>query len=313
MRAPGVIKTTLCFLLVAIAVLPTAEPAVAQDAASATTIFRQLNDTSIAIYQDAKRRFLGDADPVVIAGFSSVLIRQHGAEKRVGQTPAPYDLLKTVDHVPRSLWAALRPAIAGLDREEAWRARLAELRPRVAAALGAVKQAGLPPEAAGRGERTLRTSLGLLDGYLAQGLPSTEQLQRDMRGLAPAILADAADAARARLDAIDRDVRPWWDGLSQAERERTFVVVLGAKTARPGNLAYTYFVNLLGTAEDGHRVIYAEGIFDEKGADGILAQLVTDRRLSVDFFADERRMERDVLADGAEQRLMQLFGRLGTP
>ena len=110
-----------------------------------------------------------------------------------------------------------------------------------------------------------------------------------------------------------RSVRPWWQGLSQAERERTFVVVLGAKTARPGNLAYTYFVNLLGTAEDGHRVVYAEGIFDEKGADGILAQLVTDRLLSIDFFADERRMERDILADGAEARLLQLFGRLGTP
>lgn len=313
MRTHGVITTTLWFLLAAVAALPITEPAVAQDATPATTIFRQLNDASIVIYQDAKRRFLADADPVVIAGFSSVLIRQRGAEKRVGQTPAPYDLLKTVDHVPRSLWAALDPAIAGLDREDAWRARLVELRPRVAAALGAVKGAGLPPEAAGRGERTLRTSLGLLDAYLAQGLPSHEQLQRDMRGLAPAILADAADAARARLDAIDRDVRPWWDGLSQTERERTFVVVLGAKTARPGNLAYAYFVNLLGAAEDGHRVVYAEGIFDEKGADGIVAQLVTDRRLSVDFFADERRMERDVLADGAEARLLQLFGRLGTP
>jgi hypothetical protein len=60
-------------------------------------------------------------------------------------------------------------------------------------------------------------------------------------------------------------------------------------------------------------VLYAESVFDEKGADGILAQLLTDRRLSVDFFADERRMERDLLADGAEARLLQLFGRLGAP
>jgi hypothetical protein len=144
-------------------------------------------------------------------------------------------------------------------------------------------------------------------------VPSQAQLQHDMRALAPALLADAADAARARLDAIDRDIRPWWLGLSRNERERTFVVVLGAKTSRPGNLAYSYFVNLLGAAEDGHRVLYAESVFDEKGADGILAQLLTDRRLSVDFFADERRMERDLLADGAEARLLQLFGRLGAP
>jgi hypothetical protein len=308
MRAPGIIGTIAGLVLAAIS-----GPAAAQDATSTTAVFRQLNDTAIAMYRDAKQRFLAEADPVVIAGFASVLIRQHGAERRVGQTPPPYDLLKTIDHVPRSLWAALRPAVAGLDREEAWRARLAELRPRAAAALGVINETGLPPEAAGRGEHTLRASVGLIDNYLARGLPSREQLQRDLRALAPALLADAADAARARLDAIDRDVRPWWQGLSQAERDRTFVVVLGAKTSRPGNLAYSYFVNLLGTAEDGHRVVYAESVFDEKGADAILAQLVTDRRLSVDFFADERRMERDLLADGAEARLLQLFGRLGAP
>lgn len=51
--------------------------------------------------------------------------------------------------------------------------------------------------------------------------------------------------------------------------------------------------------------------FDEKGADGILATLLTDRRLSVDFFADERRMERNLLADGAEARVLQLFGPRG--
>ena len=103
-------------------------------------------------------------------------------------------------------------------------------------------------------------------------------------------------------------MRPWWAGLGQAERDHVFVVVLGVKTARAGNAAYAYFVNLLGAAEDGHRVVYAEGIFDEPGADGLLATLLTDRRLSLDFFADERRMERDLLADGAEARLLELFG-----
>ena len=104
-----------------------------------------------------------------------------------------------------------------------------------------------------------------------------------MRALAPAILADAAEAARARLDAIDREIRPWWDGLSQPERDRTYVLVLGVKTARPGNLAYPYFVNLLGAAEDGQRVVYAEGVFDEEARTAFLATLLTDRRLSVDL------------------------------
>ena len=302
-------KTGIAGLLL----LAFAGPAAAQDPASVMPAFRQLNDTAIAIYRDAKIRFLAQADPVIIANFDGVLIRHHGTVRRVGQTPPTNQLLKTIDHVPRSLWAALRPASEGLDREEAWRGTLAELRPHIAAVLEALPRAGLSPTAAKRGEQTLRSSLGLIERYLAQGPPGPEQLQRDMRAFAPALLADASEAATAQLDAIDRDLRPWWNALSPAERERTFVVVLGAKTPRLGNLAYTYFVNLLGVAEDGHRVVYAESVFDEKGADAILATLLTDRRLSIDFFADERRMERDLLADGAEARLLQLFGRLGVP
>jgi hypothetical protein len=308
MRKSGIVRLSAGLLLLALA-----GPAAAEDPASVAQAFHQLNDTAIAIYQDAKRRFLAQADPVVIADFDGALIRHHGTVRRVGQPPPANTLLKTIDHVPRSLWAALRPASAGLDREETWRGKLIELRPRIASALETMPRAGLSPAAAKRGEQTLRGSLELIERYLAQGLPSQEQLQREMRAFAPALLADASEAAAAQIDALDRDLRPWWIALSPPERERTFVVVLGAKTPRVGNLAYTYFVNLLGAAEDGHRVIYAESMFDEKGADAILATLLTDRRLSVDFFADERRMERDLLADGAEARVLQLFGRLGTP
>src|SRR5207302_2041511 len=118
-----------------------------------------LNDMAIAIYQDAKHRFLDQADPVIIAGFDGVLIRHHGAARRVGQPPPATQLLKTIDHAPRSLWAAIRPAGEGLDREEAWRGQLSELRPRITAALEAMPRAGLSQAAAKRGEQTLRSSL----------------------------------------------------------------------------------------------------------------------------------------------------------
>jgi hypothetical protein len=222
-------------------------------------------------------------------------------------------VLKAVGHVPRSIWAALRPAIEGLDPEQAWRPRLAELRDRAKVALGVLPQAGLSPAATKRGTELLRVSLELIDRYLVQGLPSRTELQATARTFVPAILADAAEAARLQLEALDTDIRPWWVGLSEAERAATYVLVLGAKTPRADNLAYSYFVNLLGQGEAEHRVVYAEGVFTEERADALLATLVTDRRLSTDFFAHERRMERDLLADGAEARLLEMFGRLGTP
>ena len=298
---------------VALALLMAAAAPAMADAQATPDAFQQLNDDAIGVYRDAKERFHAAADPVVIVGFEDVMIRHRGQTRRVGQIPPAYQILKANGHAPRSIWAALRPAVDGLDPDATWRGKLTELRPRIAAARAALPVAGLPPAATARDQRLLDACLGLIDVYLSLGLPDHARLESDMRALAPLILADFAEAARLQLDAIDADVRPWWAGLTDAERGNTYVLVLGPKTPRDGNLAYTYFVNLLGRAQDGYRVIYAEGIYDEPGAEALLAQLVTDRRLSVDLFVDERRMERDILADGAQAWVLEHFGRLGTP
>src|SRR4051794_861768 len=299
-------------LAVAVLVLAAAGTGFAEDQ-SPPDPFKLLNDVDSAIYQDAKHRVVGAVDPVVIVGFEDIVIRHAGQTRRVAHIPPAYQVLKSIGHTPRSIWAALRPAVEGRDPEATWRGKLADLRPKITAAKAALPAAGLSPTATARDTRLLDASAGLIDVYLATGLPDQARLEGDMRVLAPVILADATEAARLQLDAIHADLRPWWNGLSDAERAATYVVVLGPKTPREGNLAYTYFVNLLGRAQDGYRVIYAEGIFDEAGADALLAQLVTDRKLSADFFVDERRMERDLLADGAEDWVLEHFGRLGLP
>ena len=283
------------------------------DAQPVTDPFQQLDEVASAIYRDAKDRFHAAAGPVVIVGFEDVMIRHRGQTRRVGHIPPAYQILKAGGHTPRTVWAALLPAMEGIDPDATWRGKLERLRPHIQAARAALPGAGLSPEATARDQRLLDASLGLIDVYLSLGLPDRARLEADMRALAPLILADAAEAARLQLAAIDAEVRPWWQGLSDAERRSTYVVVLGPKTPREGNLAYTYFVNLLGRAQDGYRVIYAEGIYDEAGGEALLAQLLTDRRLSADFFVDERRMERDILADGAEDWILEHMGRLGTP
>ena len=85
----------------------------AGDQAAALDVFRALNDNTSAVYQDAKRRFLAAADPVLLVGYDSgsfdgVLVRHGGETTHLGLTPPAYHVLKAVDHVPRTLWAALR-------------------------------------------------------------------------------------------------------------------------------------------------------------------------------------------------------------
>src|SRR5437763_539490 len=71
MRKAGWVGAGLCFWLL----LPS--PAAAQDAATSAA-FRQLNDSAIAIYQDAKQRFFAQAGPVLMAGNGGVAIRDRG-------------------------------------------------------------------------------------------------------------------------------------------------------------------------------------------------------------------------------------------
>src|SRR5947209_15099087 len=89
MRNTGIIATGAALLVAALPV-----PGAAQDADAALAIFGRLNDESISIYQDAKRRFLAAADPVIIVGPNSVLIRHGGGNQRVGKIPPAYQLLK---------------------------------------------------------------------------------------------------------------------------------------------------------------------------------------------------------------------------
>ena len=265
----------------------------------------------MAIYRDAKQRFLGATGPVVIAG-GSVQIAHKGAITRCCEVPDSYDVLKTVGHVPRSIWAAMRPAIEGLDPEQTWRQHLTGLRPLAEAALAALPQAGLPPDvhqprcrdAEGRAWRCSTVTWP----KVSRPSPSSRPPSRSSR---PPSWPTPAMRPVAQLDAIDAVLRPWWHGLSDAERAATYVVVLGPKAPRVGNAIHNYFVNLVGSAGAERRVIYAEGMFTPEAGEAVLAALVTERRLSTDFFADEQRMDRDLLSDGAEARLLQMFGRLG--
>jgi len=74
--------------------------ALAQDTATLKT-FETLNASTMAIYRDAKQRFLGATGPVVIAG-GSVQIAHKGAITRCCEVPDSYDVLRR--------WATSREA-----------------------------------------------------------------------------------------------------------------------------------------------------------------------------------------------------------
>ena len=130
-------RLALAFL----AVLSAAAPARAQDP------FRALNDATIAIHNAAKDAYLAAADPLIVATPATVTVRYKGEIRAVARIPPAYHILKSIGHAPRAVWAAVRPAVDGMDPGQAWRARLGSLRGPVAAARAAVPGAALSPAA----------------------------------------------------------------------------------------------------------------------------------------------------------------------
>ena len=270
----------------------------------------QLNTVARAAYGDGRAALIARASPVIVVAFDELVLLRDGKETREAFTPAAYHQLKSVAHLPLGVVALLAAQSPGA-RDGAWRARLTELGTRARSADLAIDRLDLAAPQKTRQHRIVADSLQFIDAALTGGAPAETALTAFAHAMAPLVLANAYDAARAQIDGLHALAQRWRKEMSEQEWQHLFVVVLGPKLPRAGNVQYAYFVEALGAGSADRRVIYAEGIFDQKQAIALLATIVTDRRAGIAFFNDETRLERDLLSDAARAYLPRLFGRLG--
>lgn len=290
----------------AVALIAVSTSAVAQTPQDA---LGQLNVTARAAYADGRAALLARTSPVIVVAFDELILLRDGKETRDPFTPPLYHQLKSVAHLPLGLVTLLLPETPGA-RDGAWKQRLAELRERGAAADAAIDNFAFTAPQKARQRRIIADSLRFIDGVLATGAPSPAALDGFARSVGPALLANATDAGRAQLDALHALVQRYKREMTPEEWSRLYVLVLGAKLPREGNVQYEYFIAALGHGAE-RRVIYAESVFDKDRALALLGTIVVDRRVGVTFFEDDTRMERDLLADAAKAHLLRLFGKLG--
>jgi hypothetical protein len=295
----------LAFAFLAVALL---ETPVAADP-SADAVLNDLNTTARAVYGAGKAKLLARTDPVVIVAFNELILRRGGQESRVNFTPPAYHRLKSISHVSLGLYGALAPAAGNAD--EAWRPAIAELRAKAVAVREVLDRLELSPVQVARQRELIDLSTAFIDATLAVGRVERAALVAYGRAAAPLVLANATDAARLQLDGLHAAFEPWRRRLSAEEWARLYVLVLGSKMPRAGNLQFSYFVYAMGEDAVDKRLVYAEGIFSADSAKRLLGTLVTDRGLAEAYFADPIRMDRDLLADAADAHLLRMFGKLG--
>jgi hypothetical protein len=301
-------KTAIAILLVGVAL---AAPALAQPvpASPAEQAAEDLNGDLLRVYREAKKVRLAQTSPVIVIAFGEAVLIRAGSEQRVDFTPSGYDRFKDMSHTVLGFYGAAALALA--DPKSDWAGEFRTLRGRVAAVLPQLTALGFTGDRLERQTQLLRAAIDFADRMLAAGTVTQEALTAYARQQAPLVLANATEAAAAQLDGLDALVQKWRGEMGEAEWQRLYVIILGPRMPRAGNLQFQYFVNALGASAIDQRLFYGEGIFDVKGGLDLLATIITDRELSTAVFADRLRMDRDLLADGAEARLLTMFGRLG--
>ena len=253
-----------------------------------------------AFYGRGRAATLDRLDPVIVVEMDKLVLKRGGKRAEATVIPPLYHRLKAVSHIPLALYVALAPhRDEPLDGEKL--DQLRTFRARVEAVAVALEGSGFSPEQAARSRAIVQRSAAFLDGVLSSGRYDPAALVALTRSLGPLVLAHAADAAKAQIDAYHARVSAWRAEIPPSEWARLRVVVMGVQMPRRHNTAVQYFAKLLGLPGESRRLVYAEELpgADEPGAENLLATHQLDSELSSAFFADPERMEIDLLGNAA--------------
>jgi hypothetical protein len=138
-----------------------------------------------------------------------------------------------------------------------------------------------------------------LDGVLKTGRYEAGELRALTKGAGPVVLSNAAEAARAQIDAYHAQGSAWRRQMPEEQWAKLHVVILGPQMPRRHNVAVQYFAKLMGLPGESRRLVYAEELGGEEQALKLLATHRIDSELSEAFFGDRERMEIDLLGNAA--------------
>jgi hypothetical protein len=264
-----------------------------------------LNDNFRAAYAAGRKESLRHTDPVILVEGDTVVLRRKGERVAQPYTPPIYHDLKAVAHVPLAVFVLLAPYGDGPLSDERI-AAVRRYRELIPAARAEVAKRGFTGAVLERQYRMIDDSSAFLDGVLERKEAKTADVAAFTRRMGPVVMENANEAARAQIDGLHTRVMAWRKEMTPDEWRRLRVVVMGSHMPREGNLAMQYFTRVLEEPVDNRRLMYAESVWDEEPAMKLVGTSVLDTRIGADFFGDELRMHRDLLADAAKAYVKQL-------
>jgi hypothetical protein len=209
-----------------------------------------------------------------------------------------YQSLKAVAHVPFAVFLMFDQSDFGQLTDE----RIAELRDYrklIVNAQSSLGDSGFSDSQLQRQQRIISDSLAFLDAAIENRQAEKTALDDFASQMTPVLLENVDEAARVELDALRSHVTEWRNQMTPDEWKALHVVVMGAYMPRDSEITMQYFERLLDEPIEGHRIIFAEGLWEEPRALDLLGTHLVDGSAGAAFFGEFMRMHRDLLSDAA--------------
>ena len=264
-----------------------------------------LNDAFRAAYADAKGRVLASSGPTLIVNGDNFALLRDGRRVEANVGAPIYDPVKTIAHIPLAIYATLTPGDGAVDDDRL--KTLAGLRELIPPAEGSLDTLKLSAATVARQKQIVASSLAFLDDVAGGRNFARSSLLEFTRAMAPLVMENVTEAARAQLDAIHAQASAWRRDLSPQEWSRLHVLIIGPHMPREQLVVTQYFLRLLHEPREGRRVVYAESLWEESKALDLLGTHLLDGSVGEAFFGDYMRMHRDLLGDAASQYLPRLL------
>jgi len=263
-----------------------------------------VNTTFHDAYDGARAEASRQIPVLVVLGDDLILVRG-GARSVTPCIPTLFHWTKAVAHAPVTVVAAHhRNRSPSLD--EAASTTLTSLRAslsRLSASLEGGEVAATHGAVVENLSRIVGAITAQVESILASKRFDPESIGSFAGAVGPWLLRSTQDATTLQLRALHEAIPPILGTLDERDRAAMEVVVAGAHQARARNLPMQYFQKLFGEASgDERRVSYAE---NAQSVEDALAQVGTrrlDKEIARAFFRDERRLQRDILGDAAEEQ-----------
>jgi hypothetical protein len=264
--------------------------------------YDDIDDEFHAAYERARVDIEGEI-PVLVVLADELVLLQGGQRKSWSFAPESYHLIKMISHAPLAIFSALQPGRSAAQVEDAMGRRVSMLGWLEDAALRLDERAkGLRPEVIADLRAVLSASAQFLEHPRSE--QSAAAVNTFAAGLGPVLLRLIDAATQLQLDALHTHVQEALGDLSVEAKAQLEVIVTGNHQARVRSLPMQYFKRRFNEpASTERRVVYAEGVDNERDALALVGTRRLDRALSRAFFGEPWRMQRDLLGDSAQAKL----------